>query len=143
EWRRVFPPWRVLGFLPPAPSRPRSACLAKASACPRLWLANACAALQVPDRSTESHVPNHACRITWRHHAKLQPRASSCKSMVRTLWGVRFETTGRLSAVGSADADPGVALLLIVDLRIVDHHIETQPLHRQSADGGKQGIGSH
>src|SRR5215813_11445260 len=53
--------------------------------------------------------------------AKLPPGPSSRKSMVRTFWGLSFETTVRLSAVGAADAHPGVAHLLIVYLRIVDH----------------------
>lgn len=34
-----------------------------------------------------------------------------------------------LSAVGCADADPGVAHLLIVDLRIVDQNVEAEARH--------------
>src|SRR5689334_12739385 len=39
-----------------------------------------------------------------------------------------------LPAVRRAHADPGVPDLLIVDLWIVDHNIQSQPLHRQSPD---------
>ncbi len=35
-----------------------------------------------------------------------------------------------LSAVGSTHADPGVADLLKMDLRIVDGDVEPEPLHR-------------
>src|SRR5262249_24661539 len=95
-----------------------------------------------------SHAPNHRCRITRAESrvwplAKLPPGPSSRKSMLRTFWGLSFETTVRLSDVGAADAHPGVAHLLIVYLRIVDHHIEAQPLHRQSAYGGEQRVRSH
>src|SRR5579872_4955881 len=37
-----------------------------------------------------------------------------------------------LSAVGSAHADPGVAHLLVVNLRIVDQNVEAEPRHRQA-----------
>src|SRR5262249_34794579 len=104
-----------------------------APACPPRWLQIACAESQVSTRA-ESRV--------W-PLAKLPPGPSSRKSMVRTFWGLSFETTVRLSAVGAADAHPGVAHLLIVYLRIVDHHIEAQPLHRQSAYGGEQRVRSH
>jgi len=37
----------------------------------------------------------------------------------------------RLSAVGCANADPGIAHLLIVDLRIVNRDVQAQVLHAQ------------
>src|SRR5689334_6996948 len=43
-----------------------------------------------------------------------------------------------LSAVRGPDPDPGVPDLLIMHLRIVDHHIQSQVLHRQSADCRQQ-----
>src|SRR6516225_9003763 len=94
-----------------------------------------CPAPACPPRRLQIASSNHRCRIKRAesrvfHHAKLPLGPSSRKSMVRTFWGLSFETMVRLSAVGSADADPGVAHLLIVYLRIVDHHIEAQPLHR-------------
>ncbi len=46
-------------------------------------------------------------------------------------------------AVGDTHADPGVAHLLIVHLRIVDQHVQAEVLHRQAADGGQQSVGCH
>src|SRR5262249_12229939 len=105
-----------------------------APACPPRWLQIACA---------ESQVSNHTCRITCLASCKIAARTVVAQVEVRTFWGLSFETTVRLSAVGAADAHPGVAHLLIVYLRIVDHHIEAQPLHRQSAYGGEQRVRSH
>ena len=48
----------------------------------------------------------------------------------------------RLSTVRSPNADPCVADLLIVHLRIVDHDIQSQSLHRQPADRGQQSVRS-
>ena len=48
-----------------------------------------------------------------------------------------------LAAVRSSNADPGVPDLLIVDLRIIDHDIQTQSLHRQSADRRQQRLRSN
>ena len=45
-----------------------------------------------------------------------------------------------LAAVGDTDADPGIAHLLIVHLRIVDRHVEPEPRHRQPADRRQQGV---
>jgi hypothetical protein len=44
--------------------------------------------------------------------------------------GTNKESMGGLSAVGSTHADPGVANLLIMNLRIVDDDVEPEPLHR-------------
>ena len=44
--------------------------------------------------------------------------------------GTNKESMGGLSPVGSAYADPGVADLLIMNLRIVDDDVEPEPLHR-------------
>jgi hypothetical protein len=43
-----------------------------------------------------------------------------------------------LPAVGRPHANPGVAHLLIVHLRIVDRHVEPEHRHRQPADGRQQ-----
>jgi hypothetical protein len=48
-----------------------------------------------------------------------------------------------LAAVRSSNADPGVPDPLIVDLRIIDHDIQTQSLHRQSADRRQQRLRSN
>ena len=48
----------------------------------------------------------------------------------------------RLSTVRGPNADPCVADLLIVHLRIVDHDIQSQSLHRQPADRGQQSVRS-
>ncbi len=45
-----------------------------------------------------------------------------------------------LAAVGDTDADPGIAHLLIVHLRIVDRHVEAEPRHRQPADRRQQRV---
>jgi len=78
----------------------------------------------------ESQVSNHTCRITCLPSCKIAARTVVAQVDGAHILGLSFETMVRLSAVGSADADPGVAHLLIVYLRIVDHHIEAQPLHR-------------
>src|ERR1700756_2682598 len=48
-----------------------------------------------------------------------------------------------LPAVRRPNADPGVPDLLIVHLRIVDHDIQSQSLHRQSADCRQQRVRSN
>ena len=48
----------------------------------------------------------------------------------------------RLPAVRDTDADPGVANLLVMHLRIVNHDIQPQSLHRETANRGEQRVRS-
>jgi hypothetical protein len=64
--------------------------------------------------------------IIFRAHQSLAPR--------------RPAVNANLSAVGIAQAYPGVAHLLVMHHRVVDLDVEAEPLHRQCADRREQGV---